>query len=429
VPLWHVRQLARWKLVRTLRWVWKQSPAQRRRWQEAGIGLSDLRSPAVLERLPFTTGDALSARPEDFFCTSPDDFVHVISTSGTTGATKTVYLTQDDFERQMALVGMVLRRLPGARRALVMFSVFEPTWSGAGIARRGLEAAGILALSSGTHQTIAEQVRLIREYRINVLVAIPAYLHRLTLEAGVDLKALGIRYLLMGGQAWTEEFRRDVEAAWGAKMIDIYGSTEGLCGVATECLQQDGLHLAELEYWGEIVDPKTGKTLPDGQDGELVFTTLSRRGMPLVRYRTGDIAHLLPRTKRCPCRLPVRKMSRIRGRVDDMVIIGGGDNIYPDEFDRAVLAVRGVSDYQITLEKDGYRDVVHLAAEADPGAADLGPALAAALEAVKGIRTARAAGTAQVGTIRVVARGTLSEGRPKSIRIVDKRGTFPTGPA
>jgi len=423
VPTWVIRRVSEAKLVRTLRHVYRQSAAQRERWNRLGITLSDIRSPEVLPVLPLTTGAEMAKFPENYFCVPREELIHVLSTSGTSGLQKKVYLTQGDLDRQLLMIGTHLCRFPGATRVLAIFFVREPTWSAGSIARRGVEKAGIFGLLCGSHRTVREQIELIKEYGINLLISTPAYVHRMTVEAEEELKALGVRWIHLSGQPWTEELRREIERAWGAKAIDVYGSTECVCGMAAECPYQNGLHVSELDYWVEIIDPRSAELLPAGQDGEMVVTTLSRRGMPLIRYRTGDLAHLIPEKGRCECRMPLRKISRVRGRVDDMLIVGAGDNVYPDEFDRAVLSVPGVTDYQLVIEKDGYKDVLNLTVEADRREGEMRTPLVEALLTIPTVREPyEDSRTLAIGRIEVVPRGVLSTGRPKSIRIIDKRG-------
>ena len=422
VSPWMVERASRAKLVRMLRYVYRNCPSQRKLWEQAGVKLRDLRIPDVLPRIPFSTGKQVKENPRDFWCVPQEELIHVIGSSGTTGKPKRVMMTVDDYEHQARLAGVSLRRLPGASRILGVFLVTDPTCSAGAVARRGIEEAGMLGLIAGTQTPIDQQVGLIRDYRMNVLMTYACYAHRMTLEAGVDLRELGVRYLLLAAQAFTEGLRRTLEDAWGAKVIDMYGSTE--CGyvMSAECLLQDGLHVSETDFWCEIIDPDTGKVLADGEEGELVFTTLARRGMPFVRYRTGDITHLVPRTERCECGLPMRRMARVRGRADDMLIVGSWCNVYPDEFDQAVFSVPGVSDYQLIIEKDSFRDVLNVTVETDQEGGDLRQTICDALLKIRAVRIPHDDDKTLIfGKIQPVPRGTLTEGRSKSIRVIDKR--------
>ena len=422
VPQWYVRGLSEAKLLRTLRHVWHRSPAQRARWQQAGVRRRDLRSPRVLQRLPLTTGEDLVARPEAFLCAPRRELIHVLGTSGTKGRVKRIWLTRDDLDRQLNMIATNLRRFADAERAMALFLVDDPTWSAGSITRGAIEKAGMFGLLSGTHLPTAAQIALIRDYRIDLIVTTPVYLHQLTLDATEDVGALGVKYIQLSGQTWTESFRAEMEATWGAKLIDVYASTECACGIASECVQQNGLHVSEADYWVEVINPDSAEALPDGEEGELVVTTLSRRGMPLVRYRTGDVASLLPRGARCACGYPLRRMSRLRGRIDDMLILGGANNVLPDAIDRAVLSLPGVSDYQLVVERDGYRDLLHLRVEANGDAPPTRDMLVDALLSVTNIAVShRTERTLDFGRMEVVSPGALSEGRPKTNRIVDHR--------
>ena len=345
-----------------------------------------------------------------------------MSTSCTKGLVKKIYLTADDYQRQVRMIGTHLRRFPGAERVAALFVVHDPSWTVGAVISRSIAEAGMLGFLCGVHRSAKEQIDLIKEYQINRLVTTPAYLGRLTYESPEEVGKLGIRYIHLGAQSWPQEFRAEMEEAWKAKLIDGYGTSECVCGIASECIYQNGLHVAEADYWVEIVDPDTGKVLPEGQEGEVVITTLSRRGMPLVRYRSGDLACLLADKDRCECGLPLRKMSRVRGRLDDMLIIGAGDNLYSEQVDKAVLSIRGITDYQMVICKDSYKDVISLTVESNGSLDNLRQVLPKALLSIASINSAcELSQTLRLGEIQIVSPGTLGKGRPKSNRIIDKR--------
>ena len=417
-----LRKLRKAKLIRTLRHVYRNSPAQRKSWNDAGLNISDLRSPEVLGHLPFTTGRQVAEHGEDYLCVPPEELIHILTTSATKGMEKTIYLTDDDFNHQVRMIGATFLRLPGASRVAAMFLVHDPTWSVGTIMRRAIAEAGMLGFLSGVHRSIPEQIALIKKYRINCIMTSPSYLSRLTFESPQDVKDLGVLFIQLGAQPWTEKFRDHMQEAWGATLLDCYGSNECACGIASECLCQNGLHMGEADYWIEIVDPATGELLPEGEEGEIIITTLSRRGMPLIRYRTGDLSSLLPNEQRCECGSALGKIGRIRGRVDDMLIVGAGHNLYPDEIDRAVFSIPGVTDYQLVIGKDGHKEVVHLTVEAAKPQDDMGKVLLKLLLGIDSIGLSHdVAQTLTLGKMQVVAPGSLSQGRPKTIRIIDKR--------
>lgn len=424
IPAWYIRKLSRAKLINSLRHVYRNSPAQRKAWNDAGIKSGDLRGAEVLQHIPFTTGSELAERTDDYICVAPEELIHVLTTSSATGLKKTIYLTGDDFDHQVRTIGAHLRRFPGANKVAVMFLVHDPTWSVGTVIRQGVAEAGMLGFLSGVHRSVDEHIELIKEYGVNRLITSPAHLGRLTVEASEDVGKLGIRYIHLGTQPWTEEFRRQMEQTWGAKLIDGYGSNECVCAIASECLYGEGLHVAEADLWMEIIDPRSGKAVADGQEGEVAVTTLSRRGMPLVRYRTGDISHLMSNGRCCSCGLGFRKMGRVRGRVDDMLIIGAGHNVYPGELDRAILSVPGISDYRLVVRRDGFKDILDLTVEAKNQGEELKNAARRALMGMEDIEiSCRVSRTLSLGEIEIVAPGSLTKDRPKSIRIVDQRGS------
>ena len=423
VPPWVIRGISRAKLAKVLRYVWKNSPVQREAWEKAGVKYRELGSPEVMKRIPFLDKERLMEEPKAFWCVPEDELIHVITTSGTKGRSKQIYLTEDDLRRQTKMIGTSLRRLPGASRVMAIFRLTDPTWSSGAVVRRGIEEGGFFGLLAGTDTSPADLIKLIKKYRIDVLTSSASSIHRLTMEAkGVDLKALGVKYIYLSAQAWAEELRAMLEEAWGAKILDAYATNECGCGIASECPEQNGLHVSQVDFWMEVVNSQTGQAAPDGEEGELVITTLSRRGMPLVRYRIGDLTRILPGEGRCKCGLPVRRIARVKGRVDDMLILGTGTNVYPDEFDRSVLSVPGVTDFQMVVERDDYMDVLNMTLETEMTGEPLKEAVMEAMRQIKFVRLGiEQSKTIRLGRVENVARGTLTKDRPKSRRIIDKR--------
>ncbi len=422
VPLEFVRRLSEAKLVRTLRHVWRNSPYQRERWQEAGVRWGDLRSPEVLARLPLLTGKELVEHPEHLFCVPRERFTHIIGTAGTTGPHKTIYLTAEDMARQTRMIGTFYRSFPGVKRAAVWMLLEDESWCVGSITRDSFKQGKIDVIVASTSRSAEQQVALLRDGHIDMIMSTPPYIHRVALESDTPVREFGVKYICLAGMPFTEEFRRRMEETWGATIVDSYGGAETACGMASECRFKDRLHVTEVDYWVEIIDAATGRALPDGEEGEIVITTLSRTGMPLVRYRTADVAALVPRGKRCPCGLPLRKMTRVRGRNDHMLNIGTGCNVFPDELDQAVFSVPDVTEYQLVVEKDTYRDLMHLTVESNSDVERLREPLRSALVGIKSIgKSVRLTKTVAIGRIEAVPPGTLAAGRPKARRVVDRR--------
>ena len=422
IPIRLLRKLADVKLVRTLRHVYRNSPAQRRRWEQAGIVFSDLDSPEVLSRIPFTTGEELAGRPEDFMCVERDELVHHFTSSGSTGVPKDIYFTEEDLAHHADMMGTHFRKFPGSSRVLVMFVTGFEYWAAGSILRWAFERAGMFVQESCASLSPAEQVERIRQLGINVIVTSPSYLHRLTIEMDCDPAGLGIRYIHLASAPFLEKFRREMEKTWNAKIIDAYGSMELGCGTASECVHGNGLHVMEADFRMEIIDPDSGEVLPDGEEGEVAITTLCRVGMPLVRYRTGDLAALIPADGRCACGLPLRKMTRIKKRVDHMVALGAGNNLYPGELEAVLLLVPGVADYQVIIGKEGYKDILNVTVESADGSSRMRERVVEALLSIVSVQIpVEKSRTAEIGKISVVPLGELSRGRPKTRRVIDTR--------
>jgi phenylacetate-coenzyme A ligase PaaK-like adenylate-forming protein len=340
------------------------------------------------------------------------------------GKSKKISLTVEDLRHQTRIMGMWLAGLEGASRVLVMFYLRGPTWTAGPMGQRAVEDGGLFGLMCDHDLPPEKQVRLILGNRIDTLLTSMSAIQRLTREAGCDPKSLGVKWILLATQAWPDSSRAEIEQAWGATVLDIYGLMEFGSAVAAECPAKRGLHIAATDFWVEVVDLETGAPLPDGEYGEVVLSTLTRRGLPIVRYRTHDLACLMPENGRCACGTPTRRLSRVRGRLDQVLILGLGVNVLPDEFDAAILAVPGVSDYQLAVDRDGFTDVLHLTAESDEPIETLAAKLEQALTGMPIVKqNLGKRRMIRLGEFRVVPRGTLSAGRPKSIRLIDRRKT------
>ena len=420
--MWFVRKVGEAKLRRALAYVWRNAPYQRELWQKEGVTFRDLRSPDALRRLPLLSGDELVRHPERLFCVPREQFTHIIGSSGTTGHHKTIYLTDEDMAWQTRTLGTFYRNFPDVRRAVVWMLLEDESWCSGSITRDGFKQGEIEVTMASTSRSVEDQVALLRENQVDMIMSTPPYVHRIALESDTPVREFGVKYICLAGMPFTEDFRRRMEETWGAKIMDSYGGAETICGIASECRLQNGMHVSETDYWVEIIDPDTGEALPDGEEGEIVFTTLSRWGMPLIRYRSNDIATLIPRGKRCACGIPTRKITRVRGRNDHMLNIGTGDNIFPDELDQAVFSVPGVTDYQLVVEKDAYRDVLNLTVESNEDIARLKQPLTDALMKIDSVwKSVDLTQTVAIGDIRTAPVGSLAGDRPKVRRIVDQR--------
>jgi len=361
---WIIRQIQLFKLHRTVKYVYEKSEFYRRAFRERGIKPSDIKSISDITKIPFTTPIDIQRNTNAFLAVPRERIVRIFTSAGTTGSPKKIFYTKKDMEHMVELsaIGQAMMGIKKGDTCQITLAYGRPSWGGGVIAEMGGQRLGVTVLASGDTLSVEEQIQVIKELGSTVLCGYPSYLHRVTEEASKneDLTQLGIRKILIGGMPWPESLRKYLQDKWNAKAYDAYGLTEMSLGVAGECIMQNGLHVNEFDFIVEVVDPSTGEQLEAGEKGELVITTLSREGMPILRYRTHDISYLIEEP--CGCGQKTCRIGRISGRADDMFIIGT-DNIFPYMFDQAFLNLKEVMDYQIVIEKEGYRDKITMRAE------------------------------------------------------------------
>ncbi len=325
--------------------------------EEAGIGSAG--SLRDLQRLPFTGKQDLRDRfPYGFLAVEREEVVRLHSSSGTTGNPTVVYHTREDIEAWQNLVARCMY-MTGVRRRDVFQNMMGYGLFTGGIGfHYGAEKLGVLTIPTGPGNS-KRQIWFLKAFQTTVVHILPSYalrLHTFFEEAGVDPRRdLALRIAFIGAEPHSEEIRRRIEALYGIRAYNSYGLSE-MCGpgVAFECPCQQGMHLWEDQFYPEIIDPATGEVLPEGEEGELVLTTLNRRAMPLLRYRTRDLTRLLP--GRCPCGRTHRRIDRIKGRSDDMLIINGV-NLFPIQIERTLMKIPGVgNNYLIEIHKENYLD-------------------------------------------------------------------------
>ena len=363
--------------------------------------------------LPFTTKEDLrAAYPFGLLAVPREQLVRIQASSGTHGKPTVVGYTQKDLDVWADLVARSIRASGGRRGDIVHIAYGYGLFTGGLGAHYGAERLGctVVPVSGGMTE---RQVRLIVDFRPRVIMVTPSYMLSILDEfrrQGVDPRGTSLATGIFGAEPWTNAMRAEIEQAFDMHAVDIYGLSEVMGpGVANECVEtKDGLHIWEDHFYPEIVDPETGAVLPDGERGELVFTTLSKEGLPMIRYRTRDLTRLLPGTART-----MRRMEKITGRCDDMMILRGV-NVFPSQIEEQILRVAGLSPhFQIELTRAGRLDEMNVQVEAAAGAdrATAARALAQAIKDTIGV-------TAQV-TLRDPGALPRSEGKAK--RVVDKR--------
>jgi len=329
----------------------------------------EIRSLEYLKDIPFTTkADLRNSFPRGMVCVPLEELVRLHSSSGTTGSATVIYHTRSDLENWTELVARSMY-MTGVRKGDVFQNMMGYGLFTGGLGLHyGSERLGALTIpaSSGNSR---RQIRLMRDFGTTVIHITPSYaLHLYTIfeQERVDPRRdLSLRIAFLGAEPYTEETRKRIEELYGIKAFNSYGLSEmNGPGVAFECTQKQGMHLWEDSFILEIIDPRNGEYVPDGEEGEIVLTTLMREGMPIIRYRTGDIASVDPAP--CPCGRTHRRLSRIKGRSDDMLIIKGV-NIYPMQIEKVLMDIPEVANnYLIEIETVDFLDSLNIKVEVRP---------------------------------------------------------------
>ncbi|HKP79798.1 MAG TPA: phenylacetate--CoA ligase PaaK [Phenylobacterium sp.] len=354
-----------------LRWsvahAYQGNPNYRRKFDDAGAHPSDVKTLADLARLPFTTKkDLRDAYPFGFFAVEETQLARIHASSGTTGKPTVVGYTRRDIETWARVVARSIHAAGGrpGMRAHVAFGYGLFT-GGLGV-HYGAEALGCAVIPMSGGQT-EKQVQLIQDFRPQIIFATPSYLLAVLDEfrrQGVDPQAASLNIAILGAEPWTNEMRQEIERGFGIDALDIFGLSEVIGpGVAQECIEaKDGLTIWEDHFYPEIIDPATGQVLPDGQEGELVLTSLTKEAMPVIRYRTGDRTRLLPGASRT-----MRRMAKISGRTDDMIILRGV-NVFPTQIEELILGCPTLAPhYQIEVTRPERMDQMRVFVEERPG--------------------------------------------------------------
>jgi phenylacetate-CoA ligase len=355
-------QRLRW----TLQHAYDHVPHYRQAFDARGVHPSDCRSLADLSRFPFTTKADLRAQyPFGMFAVPRERVVRIHASSGTTGKPTVVGYTQGDIDRWADLVARSIRASGGRAGDIVHIAYGYGLFTGGLGAHYGAERLGCTVVPMSGGQT-EKQVQLIEDFRPDIIMVTPSYMQVIIEEyrrQGLDPRAMSVKVGIFGAEPWTEAMRREIEAAAGIDAVDIYGLSEVMGpGVANECIEaKDGPVIWEDHFYPEIIDPVTGEVLPDGSEGELVFTTLTKEALPVIRYRTRDLTRLLPPTARC-----MRRMGKIVGRSDDMLIIRGV-NLFPTQIEELVLQLGPLSgQYQLVVTRPALLDEVEVRCELAP---------------------------------------------------------------
>lgn len=415
------RELQNERLLSLVERVYQNVPHYRNKMAEAGVSPADIKSLDDLHKLPFLTKlDLRDTYPYGMFAVPMEDIVRIHASSGTTGKQTVVGYTRDDLTLWGEVMARTLSAAGVTNKSFMQVSYGYGLFTGGLGAHAGAEMIGASVIPTSVGNT-KRQIQLMHDFGTTHIACTPSYILYIAEtieEMGLDIEEFKLQAGTFGAEPWTENMRREIESRLHIKAHDIYGLSEIIGpGVSFECGCQDGLHVNEDYFYPEIIDPETGRVLPEGSTGELVFTTLTKQGLPLIRYRTKDITSLTYET--CKCGRTLVRMKKPHGRSDDMLIIRGV-NVFPSQVEEVLLSTGETSPhYLIVVDRVNNLDTMEVQVEltdamfsdAVKGIETLERKLAASLDSVLGI----------AAKVRIVEPKSLQRSEGKAVHVIDKR--------
>ena len=411
------------KIVKQVKHVWDNVPYYRKKMEEKGVTPEDIKSIDDLHKLPFLSkADLRDAYPYGLAGVPIKDCVRIHSTSGTTGKRVVAFYTQEDIDLWNDCTARALVAAGATKDDVVQVSYGYGLFTGGAGLDGGSHKVGCLTIPMSSGNT-ERQVMFIKDLNVSILCCTPsyaAYLAESMKEMGMTPDDIPLKAGIFGAEAWSEEMRRDIEKSLGIKAYDIYGLTElSGPGVAFECSAQQGMHINEDHFVAEIIDPDTGEVLPDGTQGELVFSSLDKKGFPLLRYRTKDIC-VLTREK-CACGRTHVRMAKPRGRSDDMLIIRGV-NVFPSQIETVLLNLGYPANYQIIVDRVNNTDTldVHVEMTQEMFTDKMSEVTKRQKEIVAGLKSM----LGLKATVTLVAPKSITRSEGKAVRVIDNRKLY-----
>lgn len=419
-PLEKIREIQNEKLPKQVKHVWENVPYYRQKMEEKNLTPDDIKSIDDLYKLPFLSkADLKAAYPYGLLACPLKDCVRIHSTSGTTGKRVVAFYTQEDIEMWNECCARAIVAAGGTSEDVCQVSYGYGLFTGGAGLDGGSHKVGCLTIPQSSGNT-ERQIMFIMDLKATILCCTPsyaAYLGESMKEMGYKPEDIPLKAGIFGAEAWSEEMRRDIEKTLGIKAYDIYGLTEiSGPGVSFECSEQKGMHINEDHFIAEIIDPDTGEVLPEGSQGELVFTSLDKKAFPLLRYRTRDICTLT--REKCSCGRTHIRMCKPRGRSDDMLIIRGV-NVFPSQIETVLLNNGYAANYQIIVDRVNNTDTFDINVEMTPDmfTDNVGEVqtrkkvLENGLKSMLGIKA----------KVNLVAPKTIARSEGKAVRVIDKR--------
>jgi len=366
LPREKLKELQLERLKKVVKYAYERVPYYRKKFDEAGIKPEDIKTLEDIKYIPFTSkADLREVYPFGMFAVSLSEIIEIHSSSGTTGKPVVMGYTKGDIEIWKEVMARSLTMIGVTKDDIIQIAYGYGLFTGGLGFHYGALAIGATVVPTSAGNT-RRQIELMRDFGTTVLACTPSYALYLAEyakdEMGIDPRTLKLRVGSFGAEMWTEEMRKEIENRFGIKAYNVYGLTEIIGpGVAHECPAQKGLHIWEDHFYPEIIDPETGEPLPEGEEGELVLTTLTKEGVPMIRFRTRDITSFVP--GECSCGRTFVRIERIKGRTDDMIKVRGV-MIFPYQIEQAILEVQGVEPhYQIILTRPHYLDEIEVQVE------------------------------------------------------------------
>ncbi len=420
MPYEEMKKLQSEKLKKQVKHVYKNVEYYRNLMDEKGVKPEDINGIEDLHKLPFLTkADLRDAYPYGLLAKPLEDCVRIHSTSGTTGRRVVAFYTQNDVDLWEDCCARAIVATGGSKKDVCQVAYGYGLFTGGFGLHGGASKVGCLTLPMSSGNT-ERQIQFMTDLGATILCCTPsyaAYIGETLKEQGYKPEDIPLRAGIFGAEPWTEEMRKSIEGTLGIKAYDIYGLTESTGpGVAFECSEQTGMHINEDHFIAEIIDPDTGEVLPEGEKGELVFTSLDKEAFPLLRYRTRDICVLS--RKKCSCGRTLVKMAKPMGRTDDMLIIRGV-NVFPSQIETVLLNEGYQPNYQIVVDRKNNTDTFEVNVELSPEqftdkvseVLAMEKSLANAMKTMLGINP----------SVHLVAPKTIARSEGKAVRVIDKR--------
>jgi phenylacetate-coenzyme A ligase PaaK-like adenylate-forming protein len=413
------------KLQTAVRYAACNSPFYRDLFRNAGITPDDIRTLADIEKIPLTEPEQAAASPFRFLCRSRSEIarVHNFVTSGTMGPRKKIFWTQNDLARIIRFMAAGISAVAGRVDVVDVWLPPGLPYGQADLLSRGVKKIGARPVAVPMDISSEDHMRLIKESRVTVLFGSMRSVLRLTreLQHSHDLSSAGVRALFLTSEYLPCRARADLQKTWNCRVSTHYGLTEMGLGVAVECEAGDGYHFNEADLLAEIIDPATGRPVAPGDEGELVFTTLTREEMPLIRYRTRDVSSFIP--DQCPCGAKaIGKLAAVKKRIGNITRLDGGGELYPALFDEALMDMPGFIDYQAVLDRQNGREILRFRVELNRADQGKIPEIIKRLLTVPTLAESVQAGASAEPLIELAAPGELRQTDTRKTRITDLRG-------